>query len=90
MLRFQSRTILVTGAGSGIGAATVRRILEEGGQVAAADIRAAVVEKVRTTAAVRAVVGRSPALRSLIINWSRALVCMKSMPIERFVASCRS
>ena len=46
MQRFQSKTILVTGAGSGIGAATVRRILEEGGQVAAADIRAADVEKV--------------------------------------------
>lgn len=46
MQRFQSKTILVTGAGSGIGAATVRRILEEGGQVAAADLRAADVEKV--------------------------------------------
>jgi nucleoside-diphosphate-sugar epimerase len=38
MQRFQGKTILVTGAASGIGAATVRRILEEGGRVAAADL----------------------------------------------------
>lgn len=51
MQRFQSKTILVTGAGSGIGAATVRRILEEGGHVAAADLRAADVEKVAAACA---------------------------------------
>jgi meso-butanediol dehydrogenase/(S,S)-butanediol dehydrogenase/diacetyl reductase len=46
MQRFQGKTILVTGAASGIGAATVRRILEEGGRVAAADLRQADVEQV--------------------------------------------
>ena len=51
MQRFQSKTILVTGAGSGIGAATVRRVLEEGGQVAAADLKAADVEKVAAACA---------------------------------------
>lgn len=38
MNRFDGRRILVTGAGSGIGRATVLRLLEEGGRVAAADV----------------------------------------------------
>jgi NAD(P)-dependent dehydrogenase (short-subunit alcohol dehydrogenase family) len=46
MQRFEGKTVLVTGAGSGIGAATVRRILEEGGRVAAADVNKADVDKV--------------------------------------------
>lgn len=46
MQRFESKTVLVTGAASGIGAATVRRILEEGGRVAAADLDKADVDKV--------------------------------------------
>jgi 2-hydroxycyclohexanecarboxyl-CoA dehydrogenase len=36
--RFQGRVIVVTGAGSGIGAATARRLAVEGGRVAVADI----------------------------------------------------
>ncbi|OBF30905.1 short-chain dehydrogenase [Mycobacterium sp. ACS1612] len=36
--RFSDRRVLVTGGGSGIGQATVLRILDEGGQVVAADI----------------------------------------------------
>ncbi len=36
--RFNDKTILITGAGSGIGRATVYRILKEGGQVIAVDI----------------------------------------------------
>ncbi|MGW4126056.1 SDR family NAD(P)-dependent oxidoreductase [Nocardia sp. NPDC004711] len=36
--RYADRRVLVTGAGSGIGQATVLRILEEGGRVVAADI----------------------------------------------------
>lgn len=36
--RFTDRRVLITGAGSGIGQATVLRILEEGGAVVAADV----------------------------------------------------
>lgn len=46
MQRFQGKTILVTGAASGIGAATVQRIVQEGGRVAAADLQQAAVDKV--------------------------------------------
>ena len=38
MGRFDGRAVLVTGAGSGIGAACVRRLYDEGASVAAADI----------------------------------------------------
>ncbi|MFI1913263.1 SDR family NAD(P)-dependent oxidoreductase [Nocardia sp. NPDC020380] len=38
MERFVDRRVLITGGGSGIGRATVHRILAEGGQVVAADI----------------------------------------------------
>jgi len=46
MGRFENRTILVTGAGSGIGAATVRRLFAEGAAIVAADVRKADVDKV--------------------------------------------
>lgn len=36
--RFSGRTIIVTGAGSGIGRATARRIISEGGRVVAVDV----------------------------------------------------
>jgi meso-butanediol dehydrogenase / (S,S)-butanediol dehydrogenase / diacetyl reductase len=45
MNRFENRTVLVTGAGSGIGAACVRRLFEEGASVAAADVRKEEVDK---------------------------------------------
>ncbi|MFI0264361.1 SDR family NAD(P)-dependent oxidoreductase [Streptomyces sp. NPDC017056] len=38
MERFEGRRVLITGAGSGIGQATVHRVLAEGGRVVAADI----------------------------------------------------
>ncbi|MFT3721112.1 SDR family NAD(P)-dependent oxidoreductase [Pseudorhodoferax sp.] len=38
MKRFEGRTILVTGAGSGIGAACVRRLIDEGAAIVAADV----------------------------------------------------
>ena len=40
MERFTDRRIIVTGAGSGIGAATVARLLDEGGTVVAYDVSA--------------------------------------------------
>ena len=45
MSRFDGKTIVVTGAGSGIGAACVRRLLAEGASVVAADVRMEDVEQ---------------------------------------------
>jgi NAD(P)-dependent dehydrogenase (short-subunit alcohol dehydrogenase family) len=50
MNRFEDRTILVTGAGSGIGQATVARLLAEGGTVLAADISEAGLAETRKRA----------------------------------------
>lgn len=49
MQRFDDRRIVITGAGSGIGQATVARLLEEGGTVVAIDVAAEGLA--RTTAA---------------------------------------
>src|SRR6266566_330194 len=46
MKRFEDKTIFVTGAGSGIGAACVRRLFAEGASVVAADVRKEEVDKV--------------------------------------------
>jgi meso-butanediol dehydrogenase / (S,S)-butanediol dehydrogenase / diacetyl reductase len=46
MNRFESKTILVTGAGSGIGAACVRRLFHEGASIVAADIQRENLDKV--------------------------------------------
>ena len=45
MNRFENKCILVTGAASGIGAATVRRLFAEGASIAAADIHSEDVDK---------------------------------------------
>jgi NAD(P)-dependent dehydrogenase (short-subunit alcohol dehydrogenase family) len=45
MNRFDGKTIVVTGAGSGIGAACVRRLHAEGASIVAADVRPADVDK---------------------------------------------
>lgn len=45
MNRFDGKTVVVTGAGSGIGAACVRRLHAEGAAVVAADVRREDVEK---------------------------------------------
>jgi meso-butanediol dehydrogenase/(S,S)-butanediol dehydrogenase/diacetyl reductase len=46
MKRFENRTVLVTGAGSGIGAACVQRLFAEGASVVAADVRKESLDKV--------------------------------------------
>ncbi|MBF6353172.1 SDR family oxidoreductase [Nocardia higoensis] len=48
--RYEGRRVLVTGGGSGIGQATVLRILREGGRVAAADISDAGLQDTVTAA----------------------------------------
>ena len=51
MKRFDARNVIVTGAGSGIGAATVKRLLDEGATVVAVDVTQAGVDAVTATAA---------------------------------------
>src|SRR5215210_2915 len=46
MKRFEGKTVVVTGAGSGIGAACVRRLHEEGASVVAVDVKQAEVDRV--------------------------------------------
>ena len=50
MRRFDSKVIVITGAGSGFGAAMVERFQNEGGRIIAADINAANLEKLIDTA----------------------------------------
>jgi NAD(P)-dependent dehydrogenase (short-subunit alcohol dehydrogenase family) len=59
--RFEGRTILITGAGSGIGQATARRFGQEGGRVFCADVDGAGAE--RTAAAIREAGGEAAAAR---------------------------
>jgi meso-butanediol dehydrogenase/(S,S)-butanediol dehydrogenase/diacetyl reductase len=51
MQRYEGRVVLVTGAGSGIGRATVHRLVDEGATVVAADISAEGVEATAKDAA---------------------------------------
>lgn len=47
--RFAGSTVIVTGAGSGIGRATAERIVAEGGRVVATDVVAARLDELRST-----------------------------------------
>jgi NAD(P)-dependent dehydrogenase (short-subunit alcohol dehydrogenase family) len=72
--RFRDRTAVVTGAGAGIGAATARRLAEEGAAVVVADIDerrgALVAEEIRrsggTAVFVQADVGREEAWQGIL------------------------
>src|SRR5271157_3236000 len=59
MRRFEGRTILITGAGSGIGQATARRFGTEGGRVFCADVNGPAAEA--TAAAIREAGGEAAA-----------------------------
>jgi NAD(P)-dependent dehydrogenase (short-subunit alcohol dehydrogenase family) len=50
MRRFEDKVVLVTGAASGIGRATVERLAEEGATLACLDVQADMVEEVADTA----------------------------------------
>ncbi|GAB7034434.1 SDR family oxidoreductase [Streptomyces sp. NPDC021749] len=65
MNRFEGRRVLITGAGSGIGRATVHRILAEGGRVVAADVDA---EGLAATAARAAGEGTAGRLRTAVLD----------------------
>ncbi|MEV6768002.1 SDR family oxidoreductase [Nocardia sp. NPDC051030] len=65
MERFTDRRVLITGAGSGIGRATVHRILAEGGRVVAADIN---VDGLAETAKQAAANGNGERLSTVTIN----------------------
>ncbi|MER5866434.1 SDR family NAD(P)-dependent oxidoreductase [Kitasatospora sp. NPDC002040] len=58
MNRFEGRRVLITGAGSGIGQATVRRILAEGGRVVGADVAGTGLAATRELAAADGTDGR--------------------------------
>jgi len=60
-MRFEGRTILITGAGSGIGQATARRFGAEGGRVFCADVNVDAAEQ--TAASIREQGGEAMAAR---------------------------
>ncbi|RDI46329.1 SDR family NAD(P)-dependent oxidoreductase [Nocardia mexicana] len=63
MERFADRRVLITGAGSGIGRATVHRILSEGGTVVGADVNDAGLAETAKQAAERGTADRLTTLR---------------------------
>jgi NAD(P)-dependent dehydrogenase (short-subunit alcohol dehydrogenase family) len=73
MKRFIDRTILDTGAGSGIGAACVRGLFAEGASIAAADVRKeAVDEVVAEFASSDRIFGAGVDVSETFMGWSTA------------------
>lgn len=77
MKRFEGETVIVTGAGSGIGAACVRRLFAEGARVLAFDIRQEAVNKIVSE------FNGDPRVEGAIVN-----VCDRDAAVD-FVASAR-
>jgi meso-butanediol dehydrogenase/(S,S)-butanediol dehydrogenase/diacetyl reductase len=79
MHRFKQKTVIVTGAGSGMGEATVRRFSEEGANVVLVDRDAARVEKVAA---------ELPAERTMVqvadVSQSLAVNAMVSAAVAKF------
>ncbi|WP_405491412.1 SDR family NAD(P)-dependent oxidoreductase [Nocardia sp. NBC_00511] len=65
MERFDGRRVLITGAGSGIGRATVHRVLSEGGQVVAADVNEAGLAETAKQASEN---GNADRLSTVVVN----------------------
>jgi NAD(P)-dependent dehydrogenase (short-subunit alcohol dehydrogenase family) len=83
MQRFANRTVIVTGGGSGIGAATVLRLLAEGARIVSVDLDAAPAQAVLDAAG-------APADRALAlaadISDSAAVAQVFARAIERFAS----
>jgi NAD(P)-dependent dehydrogenase (short-subunit alcohol dehydrogenase family) len=94
MQRYEGRVVLVTGAGSGIGRATVHRLVEEGATVVAADIAeeglAVTAKEADRPAAVTSFVGDvrdpafGPAAVALALEHGRLDTVVNSAGILRF------
>ncbi|MVU76447.1 SDR family oxidoreductase [Nocardia sp. ET3-3] len=67
MERFDGRRVVITGAGSGIGRATVHRILTEGGRVVGADVNEAALAETAKQAAEN---GNGDRLTTLVVDIS--------------------
>jgi NAD(P)-dependent dehydrogenase (short-subunit alcohol dehydrogenase family) len=83
MPRFDGKVALITGGGSGIGAATARLVAREGGAVAVMGRTARTVEA--TAEAVRAESGRALAIAG-DISWWRMRPCSCIVGIARFTS----
>ncbi|MFI0978615.1 SDR family NAD(P)-dependent oxidoreductase [Streptomyces sp. NPDC021093] len=67
MKRYEGRRVLISGAGSGIGRATVHRVLAEGGRVVAVDVSEAGLQE---TAGQAAAAGASDRLTTAVLDIS--------------------
>jgi NAD(P)-dependent dehydrogenase (short-subunit alcohol dehydrogenase family) len=77
MRRFEGRTVLVTGAASGIGAACVQRLFDEGAQIAAGDVSQEALDRLR------AQFGEDGRLLGAVVD-----VCDRAS-VERFVGKAK-
>jgi meso-butanediol dehydrogenase/(S,S)-butanediol dehydrogenase/diacetyl reductase len=81
MRRFEDRVVLITGAASGIGRATVERIASEGGRVFCVDVQA---EAVEASAKQAAALGAHSEARVCDVSNEDAVNAAVSACVERF------